>query len=453
MQDHPIIFRFPQSSVDEDPVVISGIGLATSIGKDRESVWKALQTGQSGIRHTNQADGFGELKLPCGMVDWLGPNSRRLKSVALTDLVADEAIADAKIDWSQVDRQRFACSISTQFGDIGYTYLDPSVRDQDPYPSNLPKWWQEFLPCSASGITGTRLGLYGPRLCHATACASGLISTIIAARMIQDDQADFALCGAADMVHELMLASFHRMGVLANQPDPQLACRPFDVDRSGFVMGEGAAMMVLEKRSHALARGAKIYAEIASTAAFNLAQHVTGLDGAAESLSALIQRLVSKAAWDYVGPDYINAHGTGTTQNDLSELTAIRLGLDHLADRVVVSSNKAVIGHLINAAGSVELAITALALRDGYAPPTMNLNNPEHHGSIDCLAKCGVQSGLNRALKISLAFGGHVVGVALQRSQDAQLQRSANPLAEGALVRKPSSAATQARRTLQAGIG
>ncbi|MFO0941247.1 MAG: beta-ketoacyl synthase N-terminal-like domain-containing protein [Pirellulales bacterium] len=223
MQDQPLIYRFPQSHVDEDPVVISGIGLATSIGKDRESVWRALQTGQSGIRHTNSSDGFGDLRLPCGMVDWLGPNSRRLKSVALTDLVADEAIADANIDWSQVDRQRFACSISTQFGDIGYTYLDPAVRDQDPYPESLPKWWQEFLPCSAAGITGRRLGLYGPRLCHATACASGLISTIIAARMIQDDQADFALCGAADMVHELVLASFNRMGVLANQPDAQTA--------------------------------------------------------------------------------------------------------------------------------------------------------------------------------------------------------------------------------------
>ncbi|MFO0941246.1 MAG: hypothetical protein U0930_10800 [Pirellulales bacterium] len=205
------------------------------------------------------------------------------------------------------------------------------------------------------------------------------------------------------------------------------------------------------KRSHALARGAKVYAELASTAAFNLAQHVTGLDGAAESLSVLIQRLVSKAAWDYIGPDYINAHGTGTTQNDMSELTAIRLGLDSLADRVVVSSNKAVIGHLINAAGSVELAITALALRDGYAPPTMNLTNPEHQGNIDCLPKCGVKSELNRALKISLAFGGHVVGIALNKSSDARLQRSANPLDEGVLVRKTSSAAMESRRHLQAG--
>jgi 3-oxoacyl-(acyl-carrier-protein) synthase len=255
--------------------------------------------------------------------------------------------------------------------------------------------------------------------------------------MIQDGAADFALCGAADMVHELMLASFHRMGVLANPADPQLACCPFDVDRSGFVMGEGAAMLVLEKRSQAMCRGATIYAELASSSTLCLASHVTGLDGAADTLAHLIRQLVTKAGWDYRGPDYINAHGTGTSQNDLSELQGIRAGLDHLAYRVLVSSNKAVLGHLINAAGSVELAITAMALRDGFAPPTMNLKTQESQGRIDCLAGCGVQSELDRALKLSLAFGGHVVGIALQRCSIPESRRLAVPLVQGALIRQP----------------
>lgn len=456
MHDEPQIYRFPAFSIDYDPIVISGIGLVTSVGKDRESVWQALQTGQSGIRRTNEQDGFNGLALPCGMVDWLGPHDRRLKSVKLSEIAAEEALGDAQINWNRVDRQRFASSVSTQFGDIGYLYLDPQIRDQYPLPEDQPHWWNEFLPSSASGIIADRFGLQGPRLCHATACASGLISTMAAARMIEDDQADFALCGAADMVHPLTLASFHRMGVLADHEDATRACRPFDVDRNGFVMGEGAAMLVLEKRSHALQRGGRIYAELAGSAVFGLAQHVTGLDGAAESLSHLIKTLCYRARWDYLGPDYINAHGTGTAQNDLSELSAIRLGLEDLSDRVVVSSNKAVLGHLINAAGSVELAITALALRDGYAPPTMNLTRPELQGKIDCLADCGVQRELNRALKLSLAFGGHVVGMALCKSTDENLQRNSLPLncgalVRGALVRQSPSTAVAGRRAAMSG--
>lgn len=436
----PQIYRFPYAvEADHDPVVITGIGLATSVGASRERVWQAIQTGQSGIRRTRPDDGFGNLQLPCGMVDWIDPYPYRLKSVALSELVAREALVDAGIDWSLVDAHRFASSISTQFGDIGYLYLDPAERDQYPPQSNLPQWWNEFLPCSASSIIADKFGLLGPRLCHATACASGLVSTIAAARMIEDGAADYALCGAADMVHELMLASFYRMGVLANPADAQLACCPFDVNRSGFVMGEGAAMMVLEKRSQAIQRGAAIYAELAGSSTLCLAAHVTGLDNAADSLASMIRQIVSKAGWDYRGPDYINAHGTGTSQNDLSELQGIRQGLGPLADHVLVSSNKAVLGHLINAAGSVELAITALALRDGFAPPTMNLKNQETQGRIDCLAEFGVQTELNRALKLSLAFGGHVVGIALQRCKTPKWQRSAVPLVSEARVRQPTT--------------
>lgn len=439
MINQPHLLRFPHSAIDADPVVISGIGLATSLGRRRESVWQALQTGQSGIRRTRDSDQVGSLRLPCGMVDWLGPTQHRLKSISLSEITAAEALDDAGIDWSDVDRYRFCSSISTQFGDIGYLYSDPKARDQYPLPEAIPSWWNEFLPCSASCIVADQFGLYGPRLCHASACASGLVSTLAAARMIQSDQADFALCGAADMVHELMLASFHRMGVLADGQDPEAVCRPFDKLRGGFVMGEGAAMLVLEKRSQAERRGARVYAEIAGGACQNLAQHVTGLDGAVDGLSRIIHDLNCKAGWHRVGPQYINAHGTGTTQNDVAELQAIRMGLDHLADRVLVSSNKAVLGHLINAAGSVELAITALALRDGYAPPTMNLTDPECDGQIDCLPELGVPGELDRAMKLSLAFGGHIVGVALRRSSLTTIQREAKPLALDALIRPASS--------------
>lgn len=436
------ILRFPQRPpADEDPIVITGIGLAASVGASRESVWKAVQSGRSGIRRTQASDRVGPLELPCGMVDWLPRRVRSLKSVQLSEHIAAEALEDADIQWPTVDRERFACSISAQFGDIGYLFPERVASDA----SLGRSWWKEFLPCSASTLVAHKFNLRGPRLCHATACASGLVSTITAARMLQMDQADYALCGAADTVTELVFAAFHRMGVLSTGPEASSACRPFDVTRSGFVMGEGGAMLVLEKRSHAVARGARIYAELAASQMLCQAHHVTGLDGEAETLTRLIQDLVRKAGWDFKAPQYINAHGTGTEQNDITELKAIRAALGSEADNLVISSNKAILGHTINAAGSLELALTAMAIRDGFAPPTMHLEQPETVGNINCLAGYGRKLELDRALKLSLAFGGHLVGMALRRCPVEESQRVALPLASNARVQPALAPATTRR--------
>ena len=441
-EPEPMILRFPQRPpADEDPIVITGIGLAASLGANRETVWKAVQSGHSGIRLTRANDRVGPLELPCGMVDWLPGNSQSLKSVQLSEHIASEALVDADICWPSVDRDRFACSISAQFGDIGFLFPDQMEDNARTGRS----WWKEFMPCSASTLIAHKFNLRGPRLCHATACASGLVSTITAARMLQMDQADYALCGAADTVTELVFAAFHRMGVLSTGPEAASACRPFDVTRNGFVMGEGGAMLVLERRSHAVARGARIYAELAASQMLCQAHHVTGLDGEAETLTRLIQELVRKAGWDYDAPQYINAHGTGTEQNDISELKAIRTALDSQADEVLVSSNKAILGHTINAAGSLELALTALAIRDGFAPPTMHLEQQESVGNIDCLAGYGEKLELERALKLSLAFGGHLVGMALRRCPLKDSQRAALPLASTARVRRRFSTASLRR--------
>lgn len=440
----PKILRFPQRPApDEEPIVITGIGVASSLGASREQVWQEVQCGTSGVRLTRASDQVGALRKPCAMVDWLEGESSSLKSIRLSEHVADEALADANVPWDSIDRNRFACSISAQFGDIGYMYQPAETRDAQPPETDAHPWWDQFLPCSASTIVARRHDLRGPRLCHTTACASGLVSTIAAARMLQSDQADFALCGAADAVTELVYTAFNRMGVLSSGPNPSSACRPFDVTRSGFVMGEGAAMLVLERRSSAIARGAKIYAEIAASQTLCQAHHVTGLDGEAETLTELITRLVDRAGWSFRGPQYINAHGTGTEQNDRSELHAIRRALGERADQLVVSSNKAVLGHLINAAGSIELALTAMALRDGFAPPTMHLETPEAIGGLDCLPNYGVQQELDRALKLSLAFGGHLVGIALRRCPLDEHQRSAEPLSSEARIRRIG---TQVRR-------
>ncbi|MEM7475760.1 MAG: beta-ketoacyl-[acyl-carrier-protein] synthase family protein [Planctomycetota bacterium] len=424
--------QFPTPVVEDDPIVITGVGLGTSLGSSREEVWQAIQTGKSGVRLTKEEDQIGPLRIPCAMVDWLDRDPNQLKSIQISRHVADEALSDSKIDFTSIDRTRFGCSISAQFGDIGYCFDDPATRDSQPARA----WWNEFLPCSVTSIVANEYGLQGPRVCHTTACASGLVSLLAGIRMLKDDQADFALCGAADAISELIIASFHRMGVLSTGPTVESACRPFDRTRSGFVMGEGAALMVLEKRSKAIARGAEIYAELAACTALCQAHHVTGLDGSVECLIELIQQLVRKAGWSYLGPQYINAHGTGTEQNDRSEMQAIRDALGSHAEQVLISSNKAVMGHLINAAGSAELAVTAMAMRDGFAPPTMNLADQENIGMLDCLANAGEVGTLDRCLKLSLAFGGHLVGIAMRKSPFESHLRMPKPLSPDALIRR-----------------
>ncbi len=435
----PNILRFEPAARhrDDDPIVISGVGIAASLGADRETVWRNIQAGKSGVRLTRESDRIGPLRLPCAMADWLpeqAPHERSLKSIRLCKTAAAEALDDADIDWRNIDRGRFACSVAAQFGDIGYLYLDPDKRNCDPKELEQA-WYREFLPSSVSDSVAGHFGLHGPRLCYATACASGVVSLLQAARMIEEDQADMALAGAADAVTELILTSFYRMGVLAQGDDPARACKPFDQHRTGFVMGEGAALMVLERRSHALSRGARIYAEIAAGSFLCQAHHVTSLEDDCETLEQLIIRTMRKTGWREP-PQYINAHGTGTKQNDLSELRAIRGAFGAGADQLVASSNKAVLGHLINAAGSIELAITALAMRDNFAPPTMHLQQPESAGQLDCLAEYGVQQRLDRVLKLSQAFGGHLVAIALNRPQDEQLSRTAIPLVSDARVRQ-----------------
>lgn len=430
-----------------DPVVISGVGIVASLGSNREAVWQAIQTGRSGVRLTRESDNVGRLRLPCAMADCLPVNpseASSLKSIRLCRVAAGEALDDADIDWRTIDRGRFACSVAAQFGDIGYMYLSAAERAADASTISHA-WHNEFLPSSVSDSIAGEFGLHGPRLCYATACASGVVSLLAAARMIEEDQADMALAGASDAVTEIILTSFYRMGVLAEGDDPAKACRPFDKSRAGFVMGEGAALMVLERRSHAMARGAKIYAEIAAGQMLCQAHHVTSLEDDCSTLDQLIRRTVHKAGWEQ-GPQYINAHGTGTKQNDLSELKAIRSALGPAADHVVASSNKAVLGHLINAAGSIELALTTLAMRDHFAPPTMHLEDQERDGEIDCLGGYGVEMKVDRALKLSQAFGGHLVAVALNRPRYASSARSAMPLVAGARVRQPAQVISKPRQ-------
>lgn len=401
----------------DDDVVVTGIGLVTSLGHDRETVWRGLREGRSCVRHLSGLRGIPDGEVLGATVDLPSEVPSRLKVFPLAEMAADEAIRDARLDLDSLDPHRCGCSISAHMGDS--TWVDEQLGLRAPNDPRHTAWWKQFFPNSACSHLAHRYGFCGPRLSFSTACASSLISVLSAARAIRDGQCDIAIAGGADSIDPLFVAGFRKMRVLAYDQDPTRACRPFDRSRRGFVVGEGAAVLVIERLSHALRRGARIYATLAACRSLAEAHHVTGLDAESETLAYLINSTLRSARLRPSDVGYVNAHGTGTQQNDLVEMRGIRQAFGPSVNRLCVSSTKSMLGHMINAAGGVELAVTLLALRDGFAPPTLNLNDPDPEVAFDGVPLVGRRTRFQHALKLSVAFGGHLVAVALSRWNDA----------------------------------
>jgi 3-oxoacyl-(acyl-carrier-protein) synthase len=386
------------------------------VGDDRECVWKAVQAGHSGVRRLRGVTGIPDDLLLGATVDIELPDPYTLKVVPMTERIVDEAVADAAVDFANVDPERFGCYFAGHMGDTVWVEQQRGLCPPD--GEGGPPWWNQWFPMTACSHAARKYHLTGPRLTYSTACASSLVSVMSATRAIQDDKCDIALAGGADAIHPLFAAGFRRMRVLADDEIPERACRPFDRSRCGFVLGEGGAMLVMERLSHALARGARIYAEVSSFRALAEAHHVTGLSDDSEAMAYLISNTLDRGGLRPKDIGYISAHGTGTQQNDLLEMRGIRRAFGRAADDVCVSSIKSMLGHMINAAGGVELAITVLAMRDGFAPPTLNLTDPDPELTFDCLPHEGRKSRFQHALKLCSAFGGHLLAVALSRWED-----------------------------------
>jgi 3-oxoacyl-(acyl-carrier-protein) synthase len=388
--------------------------MVTSIGHSRERVWQAMQRGESGVSRLTGVPSIPDGLMLGAAVDVEGEYPGQLKNIPLSRQSAAEALADARIHFPRIDRDRFGCSIGGHMGDAGYV-VERAGKADELHPPGKHPWWEQWLPNTSCYMVAADYNLRGPRLCNSTACASGSIAILKAVRAIRDDQCDIALAGSSESIHPLFAAGFYNMGVLAEHEDPTQACRPFDANRTGFVMGEGAAMFVLELLEHAQERGAAIYAEILGGRILSDARHVTSLDANSDVLTQLIRYTLKDSSLVPKDVTYVNAHGTGTKQNDLLESRGIRSAFGRATSSVCVSANKAMLGHLVNASGSVELAITALALRDGFAPPTLNLTHPDPECDLDCVPLVGRVQPLEHALKLSIAFGGHLAAIALRR--------------------------------------
>jgi 3-oxoacyl-(acyl-carrier-protein) synthase len=396
-----------------EPVVITGIGLVTSVGTQREDVWKAVRSGASGVRNLE-----GLMGIPVGLLqgapaDVAPEYPGQLKVISLTQHATREALADAQVDLENIDRANFGCALSAHMGDTAW--VNEKIHREDLLGNYARPWCEQFFPLTACTSVAQRYGLGGPLLAHSTACASGMIDILGAVRMIQDGQCDIALAGGAEAFHPVFAAGFYQMRVLAHHDDPTQACRPFDRNRQGFVMGEGGAVFVLERESHARARGAVPYAQILGGAMLAEAHHVTGLDAESDALAHLIDRALSRADVKTTDIGHINAHGTGTQQNDLVEARGIHKAFGPAAREVLVSGTKSMLGHLVNASGSVELALTTLALRDQFAPPTLNLTDPDPECDLNVVPPTGHALNTDHALKLSIAFGGHLAAIVLRR--------------------------------------
>lgn len=407
----------PQRTVLREPIVITGIGLVASVGLDRETVWRAVRRGHSNFRFLRGLRGIPDDQFIGATVELSDPVPGRLKALTLCERAAAEAISDAALNVSTVNPESFGCMICGHMGDT--RWFDTQLGKLPAAELANTPWWTQWLPNTACGLIASQHCCRGPRLSHSTACASSLVSVLSAVHAIRDGQCDIALAGGADALDPLFIAGFNQMRVLATDADPNRACRPFDRSRKGFVFGEGAAVFVVERLGHALGRGATIYSEIAAVKSLAQAHHMTGLDTESDALAYLISAALAQAELDPQEIGYVNAHGTGTQQNDTAEALGIHRAFGSATSQICVSATKSILGHMVNAAGAAELAITALAVRDGFAPPTLNLTDPDPICRFDCLPLAGRAKHFQHAIKLSLAFGGHLVAVILSRWNDS----------------------------------
>ncbi len=400
-------------SLSGDPlprVWITGLGLVTPLGSDRESSWARLQAGECGLRWLPELLVTGAPAAP----------SRNRGSlidepvVELARTAADEAVRDADLSPSVLGAPRAGCVVGTSKG--GFRGLGRHWPQWRKTHQAAPDWSQS-LPNAAALAVARDHGLGGPVLCPVAACATGLLSVSRGVDLIQQGVCDIVLAGSSDAALEpLLLASYRRLGVLADRGAKGALVRPFDVRRNGFLAGEGAAILVLESASHATTRGAKPYAEWLAGGQAADPYDLTRMDAEPSSLIRLLEDLFLNSGIDRQTVDYVNLHGTGTQQNDLAETRALHAVFGEAAASIPCSSLKGALGHLLGAAGSVELACTLLALRDGVVPPTLNLQQPDPQCDLDYTPGRSRRASLQTALKLSLGFGGHLAAALVRRT-------------------------------------
>jgi beta-ketoacyl-acyl-carrier-protein synthase II len=405
-------------------VVITGLGALAPVGNTVPDIWKALLEGESGIAPITMFDTTDYAIRIAGEVKGFDPEqyidpkeARHMdRSVHLALAATQQALADARLEITEDLADRAGVVFGTGGGGMGMLLSQQKVLEERGVRRVSPHLIPNFLADSASGQVAIATGARGPNMAVVSACATGGHAIGEAMETIRRDDADVMIAGGTESsIHPIIMAGFINMRALADDPNPRAASKPFDARRSGFVLSEGAAVLVLEELNHARSRGAQIYAEVVGYGSTNDAYHMaaqleTGL-GAARTM----QRALAKAGIAPDEVDYINAHGTGTPLNDRVETLAIKHVLGDAARSVAISSTKSMTGHMMGAAGTIEAMVCALAIRDRVIPPTINLEVPDPECDLDYTANKARNLPVDIALSNSIGLGGHNSSIVLKR--------------------------------------
>lgn len=396
-------------------VVVTGLGAVSPVGNDVPTMWKNMLDGVNGIETITAFD-TSDLKVHiAGTVKNFDPEKyfekREAKKLDVycqyAIAAAQEAVDDSGI-LGKIDENRFGVYIGAGIGGLN-TFINNTINLENGGPRKVSPF---FIPMMigniATGNVAIRFNAKGVSLSVMSACATGTNSIGEAFHAIKDGYADAIIAGGAEaVVARLTIVGFQNMKALSTNPDPSKASRPFDKDRDGFVMGEGAGMLILEEYEHAKARGAKIYAEFAGYGNTCDAHHVTAPDPEGAGLARAIEIAFKEANVADDAEVYINAHGTSTHLNDLTETMAIKTALGENAYKASVSSTKSMTGHMLGATGAIEAIAAVKAIEDGMIPPTINLDEPEEGLDLDYTPKTAKKRGINVAASTNLGFGGH----------------------------------------------
>jgi 3-oxoacyl-[acyl-carrier-protein] synthase II len=408
-------------------VVITGTGLLTPVGLDVQESWAALLDGRSGAAPITQFDTTDfKVRFACEVKGFDPEAYIERKEAKRTDRFAQFAIAASVQAMRQagldelpdgIDAERFGVIIGSGIGGI-WTFEEQHRKLIERGPSRIsPFFVPMFISDIAAGLVSIRWGLKGPNYCTVSACASSAHAVGNAYRSIKHGEADLMVAGGTEAtVSPQTIAGFAAMTALSERNDsPETASRPFDATRDGFVLGEGAGVMVLEELEHARARGAEIVAEVVGYGQTADAYHITAPAEGGEGAVRAIRLALKEAGATPADVDYVNAHGTATPANDKNESAAIRTALGEDAYRVIVGSTKSMTGHTLGAAGGVEAVISALVCREGKIPPTINFHERDPDCDLDYATGGMVERPVRLAISNSFGFGGHNVCLAVKR--------------------------------------
>lgn len=398
-------------------VVITGLGAITPIGIGKKNFWNSLIQGESGVGYITRFDTSEfDTKIGAEVKDFDPSDFMDKKESRRMDRFTQYAVAgtklaldDGKIDLSQLNLDKVGVVIGVGIGGME-TMETEYGKLKDRGPSRVsPLFIPMMISNMAPGQISMAFGFRGPTMTITTACASSTHAIGESFRMIKSGNIDMIVAGGADAsITPISVAGFCSMKALSTRnDDPTKASRPFDKERDGFIMGEGAGILILEELDHALARGANIYGEIVGYGSTSDAFHITQPDPEAKGASKAMELALEEARADYNEVGYINAHGTSTYFNDKLETLAIKnVFKDHAKD-INISSTKSMTGHLLGAAGGIEAIATLIAIKEGVIPPTINYENPDEECDLNYTPNLAVKRDVKYGLSNSLGFGGH----------------------------------------------